>query len=367
MNSITKHHFSHPNFRFLSGDVLDVEIGYETYGELNDARDNAILICHYWTGTSHAAGRYAPEDELAGWWDALIGPGRAIDTKRRFVICSDTLANVQAFDPMVISTGPASLDPSTGKAYGSRFPTVTFPDIVNVQRSLMDHLGIEHLRAVGGPSGGGMQALEWACSYPDFMDKVFGVCTFGRSSPNFTLGIYRCCREFIHTDLNWNGGDYFDGSGPQRGLRQALQTMTVMAQSPARINQVGRAAGWEMPEPGEAFSYEQQFDAFIDSRSAFSDANALLAIGRAATRLDVGHQRGGFDQALSQVEADILMIPCQQDLFFPPTDSEDVVRAVQAGSGAAELYPIASDWGHFACIFDTEAFAERLRGFIENR
>ncbi len=191
MNQIRIQPFALPNFRFLSGEILDIEIGYETYGELNPARDNAILICHYWTGTSHAAGKYAPSDALPAWWDALIGPGKVIDTDKYFVICPNTLANVQARDPNVISTGPASIDPRTRKPYGSCFPRVTFRDMVRVQRALVEHLGIARLRAIGGPSGGGMQALEWACEYPDFMDKIFGVCTFGRSNAFFTLGIYR--------------------------------------------------------------------------------------------------------------------------------------------------------------------------------
>ncbi len=224
------------DFKFLSGESLDIEISYETYGTLNDSGDNAILVCHYWTGTSHAAGRYTANDPLPGWWDTLIGPGKAIDTNLYFVICSDTLSNVQANDPMVFSTGPASTDPTTGKPYGSCFPILTFRDIVKAQHSLLDQLGIEHLIAVGGPSGGGMQALEWAVSYPDFMDKVFAVNSFGRSSAFFTMAVYRMCRALITADPHWQNGDYYDGPGPQKGLQQALSYITLLAQSPTRIN-----------------------------------------------------------------------------------------------------------------------------------
>lgn len=373
MNRIEKQRFFLPNFRFLSGEVMDVEVGYETYGRLNPARDNAVLICHYWTGTSHAAGRYTPDDPLPGWWDTLIGPGKAIDTDHTFVICSDTLANVQAHDPNVISTGPASVDPATGKPYGNRYPRVTFHDMVHVQRALMDHLGITHLRAVGGPSGGGMQALEWACTYPDFMDKVFGVCTFGRSNAFFTTGVYRWCRAFITSDPHWQGGDYYDGPGPQQGLRRALSVITLLAQTPSRFNAVARASenGWDLPEggppyddPDALFPYEHDFIAFIDERAQFADANAFLAIGRAAVMHNVGYQRGGFERALSNVQAQVLMILCEQDLYFPPADSRDVVEAVVAGGGRAELYTVSSDWGHFACLFDTDRFAQRLHDFL---
>ncbi len=373
MDKIKKQRFHLPDFRFLSGETIDVEIGYETYGQLNPARDNAILVCHYWTGTSHAAGMYTPDDPLPGWWDALIGPGKAIDTDRSFVICSNTLANVQANDPNVISTGPASIDPVTGTAYGSRFPRLTFRDMARVQRALMDYLGVTHLRAVGGPSGGGMQALEWACEYPDFMDKIFGVCTFGRSSPFFTMGIYRWCRAFIQNDPHWHNGDYYDGPGPQEGLRRALNVITLLAQTPSRVNAVARAGetGWELSQDGAPlddpdglYPYEVDFGAFIDDRAKFADANAFLAIGRAAVLHDVGFERGGFRKALSNVQADVLMIPGEQDLYFPPDDSRDIVEAVTAGNGQAELYPVKSNWGHFACIFDTGTFASKLQEFL---
>ena len=374
MDSIPKHTFSLPQFRFLAGDTLDIQIGYESYGELNAARDNAILICHYWTGTSHAAGRYTPEDALPGWWDVLIGPGKPVDTDRFFVICSDTLANVQAFDPNVTSTGPATCNPATGKPYGSQFPRLTFRDIVHVQRKLMDHLGISHLRAVGGPSGGGMQALEWATTYPDFMDKAFGVCTFGRSNTFITTGIYRWCHALITGDPHWHGGDYYDSPGPREGFRQALSVITLLAQTPAHVNRVARASdvGWELSEGGPPYDdpdglypYEAGFYAYMDDRAKFADANAFLVIGRAAVIHNVGYLCGGFAQALAGVRADMLMIPCEQDLYFPPDDSRDVVDAIRVGDGRAELYPIQSDWGHFSCLFDTGKFSERLKDFLE--
>nr|MBS0019335.1 homoserine O-acetyltransferase [Gammaproteobacteria bacterium] len=374
MDAIKKQRFGLPNCRLLSGSTLDIEVGYETYGQLNAAGNNAVLVCHYWTGTSHAAGRYAAADPLPGWWDALIGPGKVIDTNHFFVVCSDTLANVQAHDPNVISTGPASIDAATGEPYGSRFPVLTIRDMVHVQRALMDHLGITHVRAVGGPSAGGMQALEWACTYPDFMDKVFGVCTYGRSNAFFTLGVYRWCRAFLQSDPHWHGGDYYSGPGPQQGLRRALGLITLLAQAPARINATARASdsGWDLPDgappytdPDGVFPYEPSFNAFIDERARFADANAFLAIARAATLHNVGWRRRGFAEALSAVRAEVLMIPCEHDLFFPPGDSRDVVDAILQGGGRAELYTISSDWGHFACVFDTDRFAVRLRDFLK--
>lgn len=374
MDNIRKHRQAIEDFTFLSGETLDIEISYETYGALNEAGDNAILICHFWTGTSHAAGRYSERDEMPGWWDALIGPGKAIDTDRNFVICTDTLSNVQARDPMVSSTGPASIDPGTGEPFGSRFPVLTFRDIVQAQRSLLDQLGIEHLKAVGGPSGGGMQALEWAVTYPDFMDRVFAVNSFGRSSAFFTMGVYRICRALIESDPSWHNGDYYDGPGPQAGLKQALSYITLLAQTPTRINTTARESetGWQVlerisqiNESNRLSRYEKDFRLFIEDRASLADANAFLNIGRAATIHDVGLGRGGFENALSTVRAEVLMIPNEQDIYFPAVDSRDVVDAVKAGHGRAELFTVDSRWGHFACLFDTDAFAHRLRRFVE--
>jgi homoserine O-acetyltransferase len=370
---IKKHRQVIPDFKFLSGECLDIEISYETYGTLNEAGDNAFLVCHYWTGTAHAAGRYKDNDPLPGWWDSLIGPGKAIDTNAYFVICTDTLANVQANDPMVFSTGPASTDPKTGKPFGSRFPVLTFRDIVKAQRSLLDQLGIKHLVAVGGPSGGGMQALEWAVSYPDFMDRVFAVNSFGRSSAFFTMAVYRTCRALITADPQWQNGDYYDGPGPQKGFRQALSYITLLAQSPTRINTIARDsdAGWQLidqisqlGEPDRLAPFEKDFNSFIEERASLADANAFLTIGKAATLHDVGLGRGGFENALSSVQAEVLMIANEQDNYFPVIDSRDVVDGVNAGLSHAELLAVDSRWGHFSCLFDTDTFADRLRRFL---
>jgi homoserine O-acetyltransferase len=376
LNNIRKHHQAIRGFKFLCGESLDIDISYETYGRLNESADNAILICHFWTGTSHAAGKYTNEDALPGWWDALIGPGKTIDTNLNFVICTDTLSNVQAKDPRVCSTGPASIDPKTGQPYGSHFPVLTFRDIVHAQRALLEQLGIRHLKAVGGPSGGGMQALEWAVTYPGFMDKVFAVNSFGRSSAFFTMAVYRICRALIEADPYWLNGDYYDGPGPQTGFQHALSYISLLAQTPTRINSVARDsdAGWQVPEqisqlnePDRLALYEQDFNAFIKDRASFADANAFLTIGKAATLHDVGLGRGGFEKALASVQADVLMIPNKQDIYFPAIDSQDVVDAIKAGQGNAELYPVDSEWGHFACLFDTNTFADRLHKFLYHR
>ena len=181
---VAKKTFELPEFRTLSGRTIKrVRIGWESYGELNAEKSNAILVCHYFTGTSHAAGRYAESDPLPGYWDAIVGPGKAIDTDRYFVFSSDTLVNINAFDPHVVTTGPASISPATGKPYGLDFPLVTIGDFVRVQKALVDSLGIRKLRAVIGPSMGGLQTYEWAASYPDMMERIMPVTV-----PSWTTG-----------------------------------------------------------------------------------------------------------------------------------------------------------------------------------
>src|SRR3712207_6768755 len=164
---VEKKVFRLPRYTTHSGATIeDVRVGWESYGTLSRDRSNAILVTHYFSATSHAAGRYSPEDELPGYWDAIIGPGKPIDTDRYFVLSTDTLVNLNALDPKVITTGPASRDPATGKRYGMAFPVVSIHDFVSVQKALVESLGISRLRAVIGPSMGALQAYQWADSYP---------------------------------------------------------------------------------------------------------------------------------------------------------------------------------------------------------
>ena len=177
-----KRRFDLAELQCLSGATIsNVAIGYETYGELNAARDNAILIAHFFSGSSHAAGKYAPDDPQPGYWDAIVGPGKAVDTNRYFVISSDTLVNLNVHDKNVITTGPASLDPATQKPYGLKFPAVAIADFVRVQKALIDSLGIKRLHAVMGPSMGGLQTFEWAASFPECVGRIIPVI----AAPNF--------------------------------------------------------------------------------------------------------------------------------------------------------------------------------------
>src|SRR5215207_5505268 len=173
---VQKNVFELPSYVTLHGATIrNIRIGWESYGTLNEARDNVVLVTHYFSGTSHAAGRYKSDDSLPGYWDAIIGPGKPIDTDKYFVISSDTLVNMNVKDPNVVTTGPASINPDTGQPYGMRFPIVTIRDFVNVQKALLDSLGITKLHAVAGPSMGSLQAFEWGAAYPEMVRRLITV------------------------------------------------------------------------------------------------------------------------------------------------------------------------------------------------
>ncbi len=230
---VLKKTFTIPRFTTQGGRLIkDVRVGYETYGRLNAAGDNAILVCHYFSGSSHCAGKYRPDDELAGYWDAIIGPGKAIDTDRYFVVSADTMSNVNPKDPMVTTVGPATIDRDTGRAYGSTFPIVTIRDFVRVQRALIDHLGVRRLKCVTGPSMGAMQTLEWGAQYPELVEKLIPVAGAGlQAEPYFVAEIDMWATPIL-MDANWKGGDYFGGPEPAEGLRQSLKIVTVTARAP---------------------------------------------------------------------------------------------------------------------------------------
>ncbi|MBS3764550.1 MAG: homoserine O-acetyltransferase, partial [Planctomycetes bacterium] len=192
-----------------------IDVAYETYGELTPERDNAILICHALSGDAHVAGRHSPDDSKAGWWDLMVGPGKPIDTERYFVICSNIIGGCKG------STGPASLNPSTGEPYGLNFPMVTVQDMVKVQHALLtEHLGLDRLLCVIGGSFGGMQVLRWVIEYPEMVYSAIPIATAARLSAQ-AIAFDEVGRQAIYADPKWNGGDYYNAEPPDRGLAVA--------------------------------------------------------------------------------------------------------------------------------------------------
>jgi homoserine O-acetyltransferase/O-succinyltransferase len=283
---VEKRTFELPSYTTTGGATIRrVRVGWESYGTLNEAKDNAILVTHFFSANSHAAGRYHADDPEPGYWDAIIGPGKPLDTDRYFVLSSDTLVNLNAKDPNTVTTGPASIDPGTGRPYGMSFPVVTIRDFVNVQKALLDSLGIRALHAVVGASMGSLQALEWASAYPDWVRRV--VVAIGGAEENaFLIGWLNLWAAPIRLDPDWNGGDYHGRAEPVRGLTEALKLVTLQASQWAWTDRTfGRAWAEEGKDPGAAMGHRFAVEAWLDrtaaARARLCDANHFLYLVKA--------------------------------------------------------------------------------------
>ena len=364
---VEKKVFTMPTYTTVGGATIsDVRVGYECYGELNAAGDNAIMICHYFSGNSHCAGKYTVDDPLSGYWDDVIGPGKAIDTDRWFVVSSDTLCNIGANNPTVVTTGPASIDSTTGKPYGLRFPPVLVRDFVHVQKALADALGIKRFRAVVGPSFGSAQALEWGAQYPQMVERVVAVVSPGLRAPAYLIGTVQNLVREVMDDPEWKNGDYYGGAGPVRGMVRALRHLTMMNQSPTWAEATfGRR--WAGPEsdPLQDFSNSYLIDAglekFCQDRMSEVDPNCFLYWSRAVATYAVD-ECGGNAAAL---RAPVLLIPCRSDLLIHPQHAHGAKKELQAQGTPVELFELDSDGGHYACILDFTSAHPVIREFLE--
>ncbi|MGH7996405.1 MAG: homoserine O-acetyltransferase MetX, partial [Opitutaceae bacterium] len=294
-------------FPCRSGQLLrGFTLRYETYGAMNATRDNAILICHALSGDHHCAGWHAPEDRKPGWWNNLIGPGKAVDTRRFFVVCANVLGGCQG------STGPSSIDPATGRPYGMSFPFVSVWDIVRTQKLLLDHLGVAELHAVIGGSMGGMTAMLFAIEFPGFVRRVIAMATTARESAQ-AIAFNEVGRQAIMQDPDWNRGDYPKGGGPRVGLAIARMMAHITYVSDASMDRkFGRRK--KNPANGETYNFDVQFEvesylrhqgqAFINR----FDANSYLYITRALDQFDLAHAYGSLEAAFAPVQAESLVV-----------------------------------------------------------
>jgi homoserine O-acetyltransferase/O-succinyltransferase len=342
--------------------IKNVRVGYETYGTLNAAGDNAIFIPHFFTANSHAAGKYKPTDAAPGYWDPIIGAGRPIDTDKYFVISADALVNLSTKDPNVTTTGPASINPDTGKPYGMTFPVVTYRDSVQVHKALVDSLGVKKLHAVAGASGGSIQAMEWAAAYPDFVPRVVHVIGPGFDISPYVLEMLDVWALPIRLDPRWNNGDYYGKEEPVGGTAQALKIITITA----------RAHGWAektfgykwadaAKNPGaevtNLFSIEDALNKAGAARAASVDANSLIYTAKA-------NQLYNLNDDVKKIKARILFIPADSDLIFPPELSMRAAERFRAQGGSAEVAVIEGDGGHLDGVLNVARQGEAIRAFL---
>ncbi|MGA9278071.1 homoserine O-acetyltransferase MetX [Ilumatobacter sp.] len=354
-------------FALDSGVTLsDVTIAYETWGTLDADGANAVLLCHAWTGDSHAAGGMGRGHDDTGWWSAMVGPGKPIDTDRYFVVCANVLGGCQG------STGPASPNPADGRSYGSRFPVVTIRDMVRSQARLADHLGVLRWMAVIGGSMGGMQALEWAVMYPRRVRSLVAIATCMQATAQ-QIAWGGIGRQAIRLDPKWRNGDYYDaepGDGPTTGLSIARQIAQVTFRSDnVFTDRFGRDFSGKT-ETGDVLGMWQQYEVerYLEHHGnkivRRFDANSYLAIGKAMDLHDVARGRGSLDRAMARVQIPTMAVGIWSDMLYPAYQQQQIATVVQANGVPTEYLEIDSPHGHDAFLINGDQIAGPLDRFL---
>ncbi|HNS22207.1 MAG TPA: homoserine O-acetyltransferase [Sedimentisphaerales bacterium] len=338
-----------------------IDVAYETYGQLNEAKDNAILICHALSGNAHVAGYHGADDKKPGWWEGMVGPDKGIDTNEYFVICSNFLGGCAG------TTGPSSVNPATGRPYGLDFPIITIADMVKVQKLLLDALGIRHLLAVIGGSIGGMQTLQWALAYPDMMDAAIPIATTTHLGAQ-SIAFDAVGRNAILADANFAGGQYHQGEVPGQGLAIArmIGHITYLSEEGMRQKFGRELRGSEKysyefdPEFAVETYLDHQGQTFVDR----FDANSYLYITKAADYFDLPRDYGSLKEAFAGVQARFLVVSFSSDWLFTPEQSEAMVDALVANGKDVSYCNIASGYGHDAFLLEDERLGAFLSSFL---
>ncbi len=360
---VETHYFT---FGYTPGDTLELESGqrlgpvtlaYETYGELNSDKSNAILIEHTLTSDAHAAG-FHKGDKHPGWWDAMIGPGKAFDTLKYFVICSNVIGGCKG------STGPSSINPKTGKPYGLDFPLITVADWVKAQKRLMDHLGIKRLLSVAGGSMGGMQALQWVALYPEMVLSAIPIAAAWKQSPQ-QLAFAEVGRQAIMKDPHWNNGNYYNGPRPEKGLSVArmIGHITYMSETSMEEKFARKLKGTDY-----SFSFNTDFevegylnyngDAFVKR----FDANSYLYISRALNYFDVSGEK--LIPQGKIIDTRFLVISFRSDWLYPSWQSREITRFLMSRQQDTTYCEIKSTYGHDAFLLEFEEETRLIKHFL---
>ena len=340
--------------------LAPVEVAYETYGTLNERKTNAILVLHAFSGDAHAAG-ISPETGKPGWWDNMIGPGKAFDTDTYFVISSNVLGGCRG------TTGPSSVNPETGCPYGMTFPVITIGDMVRLQKMLIDWFGIEKLLTVSGGSMGGMQALEWAVEYPVQVVSAIPIASTARHSAQ-QIAFNEVGRQAIMADLNWNGGNYYGKQPPARGLAVARMVghITYMSDESMR-EKFGRRL-----RDKENFSFGFDVDFEVESYLRYRgsqfvnrfDANSYLYITKAMDYFDLTDGQGTLAAVLERTQARFLVISFSSDWLYPSYQSQEMVRALRSRNRDVAYVELQSNYGHDSFLVDVAEQTDLVRGFL---
>ncbi|MCF0221813.1 MAG: homoserine O-acetyltransferase, partial [Fibrobacter sp.] len=363
--------FGDQGFLLENGKTLPaLDIRYEIYGELNDAKDNVIWVCSPLTADAHVAGYYSTEDRKPGWWDALIGPGKAIDTEKFFVVCSNILGGCKG------TTGPASINPRTGKAYGGSFPTITIGDMVQAQKVLFDGLGCKGLFCVVGGSMGGFQAMKWAIYYPELVKRCIIIATSPRFSSQ-ALGFEVVARDIITQDPNYNNGDYYEQPvKPDVGLANARKLAHITYLSAVGMEKKFKRAQ-DQESRNHTITYSTPFDLNLPLESYLRyqgakfvdrfDANSYLHIAHATDCFDLETEYGSLENAFKDVQAEVLNVNLSTDWLFPPHESRRITSALIAAGKPVTSLEMDTQFGHDGFLIEVGELGKAVGRFLDSK
>ncbi|MBU4304768.1 MAG: homoserine O-acetyltransferase [Candidatus Omnitrophica bacterium] len=334
-----------------------ITVAYETYGRLNADKSNAILLLHAFSGDAHAAGYYEGEDK-PGWWDAMVGPGKAFDTTKYFVICSNCIGGCKG------STGPSSINPKTGKPYALEFPIITIADMVNVQKQLIDYLGIKKLLSVAGGSMGGMQVLQWVASYPQLLRSVIPIATTLKHSPQ-QIAFDEVGRQAVMADPDWRNGNYYGYGQPERGLAIARMIGHITYMSDESMEE---KFSRRLKDDNYSFSFESDFEVegylryHGDSFVKRFDANSYLYITKAMDYFDLSN--GKLFPSGTTADIRFLVIAFRSDWLYPPYQSKEIIHELKMRHVDSTYCEIESTYGHDAFLLEIEEESHLIRHFL---
>ncbi len=353
-------YFTFDGLKLESGEELSpVTLAYETYGVLNEKKSNAILILHALSGDAHVAGVYEGQNN-PGWWDAMVGPGRAFDTNKYYVICSNVLGGCKG------STGPPSINSKTGKPYALDFPLITINDMVNAQERLVDHLGIEKLLSVVGGSMGGMQALSWLARYPEKIRSAIPIATTARHSPQ-QIAFNEVGRQAIMADPHWNSGNYYGSSLPVKGLAVARMIGHITFMSDVSMTEkFGRQK--KNNAQNVKFTADFEVEGYLryrgDNFVKRFDANSYLYITKAIDNFDASNGMS-LQEVLEGIKAKVLVIAFKSDWLYPAYQLNEIVKACKFSGIEATYCEIDSTYGHDAFLLEVEKETHLITHFLK--
>lgn len=366
-------------FALESGEVLEnFTLAYETWGTLNSNKSNAILVCHALTGDSHAAGCMTDGHTTSGWWNDVIGPGKAIDTDNFFVVCSNVLGGCQG------STGPSSINPVTQRHYGAQFPVLTIRDMVRAQEKLANNLGIEQWHSVIGGSMGGMQVLEWSILFPHRVKTAVSIASACSASP-WQIAFSAIGRRIIALDPNWNGGDYYEPANREPADGEPVERESATGLGPHAGLAIARAAGmisyrtdqvmearfardlvnpYLLYGPWDRFRIESYLDYQGDKLTYRFDANSYIVLNKAMDLHDIGRRPGNLKWAVPRIKMPVLCVSISSDLLYPPRQQEEMTQMINVNGGDCQLVSIDSPFGHDGFLLETEKIGLAIGEFL---